>query len=294
MADRKQSLFEWIMNFFLLKILVGIIVIGGSVAFVNWAFTALLAKTNLNNDLKNALPLFASAGIGLVTYIKLFRLYEKRQIDELSARFFIRDALSGFLIGAGLQGFIVLILFFTGNYSVQHLNRITILLPALSTSVAAGFVAELLILGVLFRYIENITGTITALIFFVILFAILHGGEGTTFLSVTSTAAQAGFLLPAAFIATRRLWLPIFLHFAWDFTEPGIFGGINPGNSIDKTLITSNIRGQEILTGGNFGPQNSIQGLFLCVIAGVILLWIAKKRGNFIKGSSLQKNAGKP
>ena len=46
------------------------------------------------------------------------------------------------------------------------------------------------------------------------------------------------YFLPGIFLAAV-LWLPIFLHFAWDFAEPGVFGAINPGITIDQSLLTS-------------------------------------------------------
>ena len=77
--------------------------------------------------------------------------------------------------------------------------------------------------------------------------------------------------------------MPVFLHFAWDFAEPGIYGGINPGITIEKSLFTSNFTGPELLTGGQFGPGNSIQAAMFCLIAGLIFLWLAKRKNNFIK-----------
>jgi hypothetical protein len=35
---------------------------------------------------------------------------------------------------------------------------------------------------------------------------------------------ESGVLLAAAFVVTRRLWFPIGMHFAWNFTQGGIFG----------------------------------------------------------------------
>jgi membrane protease YdiL (CAAX protease family) len=113
---------------------------------------------------------------------------------------------------------------------------------------------------------------------------VLHSGtKGATFLSVLSTGIQAGFLLSSAYIFSRSLWLPIFLHFAWDFTEPGIYGAINPGNTIDASLFTSKITGPQLLTGGELGPQNSIQSAIFCLITGLLFLWLAKQKNNFTK-----------
>jgi hypothetical protein len=94
---------------------------------------------------------------------------------------------------------------------------------------------------------------------------------------------QAGFMLPAAYVFSRSLWLPIFLHFSWDFAEPGIFGGINPSTSITQSLFTSKITGSSLLTGGQTGPQDSLQSLILCLLTGVLFLLLAKRKNNFIK-----------
>jgi hypothetical protein len=72
------------------------------------------------------------------------------------------------------------------------------------------------------------------------------------------------------------------MHFAWDFAEPGIFGAINPGNSIEKSLFTCNVSGPDIFTGGPLGPDNSIESLLLCLMAGIFFLWLAWGGKNFI------------
>ena len=94
---------------------------------------------------------------------------------------------------------------------------------------------------------------------------------------------QAGFMLPAAYVFSRSLWLPVFLHFGWDFAEPGIFGGINPSTSITQGLLTSKIAGNSLLTGGETGPQDSLSSLLLCLVLGLVFLLLAKRKDNLIK-----------
>jgi uncharacterized protein len=80
---------------------------------------------------------------------------------------------------------------------------------------------------------------------------------------------QAGILLSAVYILNRGLCLLIFLHFSWDFAEPGIFGAINPANTVAQSLLTSKIAGSVFLTGGQFGSTkfNPITNtLFSCCI----------------------------
>lgn len=92
-------------------------------------------------------------------------------------------------------------------------------------------------------------------------------------------AIQAGLLLGAAYIYSGNLWFPIAIHFAWNFTQSTIFGANVSGNKISKTLITSKIQGAEWFTGGQFGPEGSIQATLFCFIATIILLVLSHREG---------------
>jgi len=280
-----QITLKKIIHFPLTKIIIGILVVGGSVAvFGEWTSRALLDKTQLTNELKNVIVGIIGVSVALLTYILLFRFYEKRQIRELSLAAFGKNALTGFLAGLILQSLVILVIYLAHGYSIIRVNPVLFLVPAFTSALTAGFVAEILIRGIIFRLMEEKLGTVIALIISALLFGLLHAGnKEATFLSVLSTTIQAGILLSAVYVFSRSLWLPIFLHFAWDFAEPGIYGGVNPGITIEKSLFTSKITGSELLTGGQFGPGNSIQAAIFCLITGLLFLWSAKRKNNFIK-----------
>ncbi len=280
-----QITLKKIIHFPLTKIIIGILVVGGSVAvFGEWTSRALLDKTQLTNELKNVIVGIIGVSVALLTYILLFRFYEKRQIRELSLAAFGKNALTGFLAGLILQSLVILVIYLAHGYSIIRVNPVLFLVPAFTSALTAGFVAEILIRGIIFRLMEEKLGTVIALIISALLFGLLHAGnKEATFLSVLSTTIQAGILLSAVYVFSRSLWLPIFLHFAWDFAEPGIYGGVNPGITIEKSLFTSKITGSELLTGGQFGPGNSVQAAIFCLITGLLFLWSAKRKNNFIK-----------
>jgi membrane protease YdiL (CAAX protease family) len=272
------------LHFFLVKIVVGIAAIAGIVFLTQTLGQNLLNKTSLTENGQNLILALLNSGLALAVYIFLFRVYEKRKITELSASNFFSFASIGFIIGFILQLLFVLCIYLFAQYSILNKNAITAVIPAFNTSFTAGFVAELLIVGVFFRLTEEKLGTFIALIILTIIFAIIHtNAKNATWLSVVNTALQSGVMLPATYIVSRSLWFTIFMHFAWDFAEPGIFGGINPGNSVNASLFTSKINGSEIITGGLNGPQNSIQAFIICLIVSIIFLSIAKKRNRFIK-----------
>jgi len=288
---KDQTALSKFLSFFLTKIIIGIAVVGGLVALVEWSGRSLLDKTQLTGDSKDVIVGITESVIALLSYSFLFSVYEKRKISELAKSAFWKNAVIGFVTGLFLQSAFILIIYLRGNYSVIGVNPVSFLLPAFSTSLTAGFVAEILIRGIFFRLTEEKLGTIVTLIICALIFAIMHlNVKGASILSVSSTAIEAGLLLSAGYIFSRSLWLPIFLHFAWDFAEPGVFGAINPGITINQSLLTSKIDGPLILTGGQLGPQNSIQSLLLCAIASLIFLWVARQKNNFIKPFWKRKN----
>jgi uncharacterized protein len=279
-----HSTLKKILHFPLTKIIIGSVVVGGAVALGETVSRFLLGKTQLSNELINLMVAIVDVLMALMSYVLLFRFYEKRKITELSLVAFFKNALIGFSAGIVLQSLFIVVIYLAGDYSITLVNPVSFLLPAFTTAFTAGFVAELLLRGIIFRLTEEKLGTVIALIIAVLFFAIMHSGsKNATLLSVLAASIQAGLLLSAAYVFTRTLWLSVFLHFAWDFAEPGIFGAINPGNTVEASLFTSKISGPEILTGGLNGPGNSIQSIIFCLITALIFLWLAKQKNNFIK-----------
>ncbi len=279
----QSALFKTILHFFLTKIVAGIVLVVAAVTLVECEFRSLLDYTSLSPVAKDIAVSATESAIALIIYILLFRLYEKRKIRELSASAFAANSFSGFVSGLSLQALFILIIFMAGGYTVLKINPAASLLPAFAASLTAGFVAEILFIGIFFRITEEKLGTVITLLIITILFGIFHfNAPGANALSITSTAVEAGLLIAAIFVYTRSLWAVIFFHFGWDLAEPGLFGGINPGMSINETLFTSKITGPAMLTGGETGPQNSIQALLICLAISLLLLWSAKSRNRFI------------
>jgi uncharacterized protein len=275
---------ERVLHFFITKMIIGVVVIVLLVAFIEWLRSSLLDKTNLPDDLKSFIVAVAEALIATAGYIFLFRAYDKRKIHELSGKAFLPGAATGFLTGILLQALFILMIFLFGTFLVVKVNSVESLVSPFAFALTAGFVAEIIMIGIVFRLLEQQTGTVIALVVFIILFAAMHVNvKGATIISVGATAMQAGWLLPAAYVYSRNLWLPVFLHCGWDFAEPGIFGAINPSSLVSQKLLTSKIAGNSLLTGGETGPQDSLTSLLLCFLLGLIFLTLAKRKNNWIR-----------
>jgi uncharacterized protein len=271
-------------SFFLVRIVIGAFALIATVAFTELIVYSATQLAKAGEVTASIITDTFNSLAALFVYILIFRLLERRKIEELSRNDLPKFAFLGFTLGLIIQSLFILIIYLNGGYRVVDINPFYFILHSLATALMAGFVAELLIRGVFFRILEEKLGTILTLIIAVIFFALAHmNKEGANWLSIAATTTEAGFMLSTAFIYSRSLWLPIFLHFAWDFVEPGIFGAINPGNSIKESWISSEITGSPLITGGSLGPQNSIQSLLICAITGIVFLWLAYRKKRFIK-----------
>ena len=76
---KTQTALSKFLSFFLTKIIIGVSLIVGVVALVEWLGRSLLAKTKLPDNSVNIIVAIAESALALLTYTFLFRLYEKRK-----------------------------------------------------------------------------------------------------------------------------------------------------------------------------------------------------------------------
>jgi hypothetical protein len=132
-------------------------------------------------------------------------------------------------------------------------------------------------------------GTVVALMVSAGFFGLIHmGNHGATVMSGVAIALEAGLLLAVSYAVVRNLWLPIGLHFGWNFAESGIFGSVVSGNAF-KGLFSTTLTGPDLLTGGKFGPEASVVAVAVCATAALVILVIAIRRGEW-KGLRLSIN----
>jgi membrane protease YdiL (CAAX protease family) len=90
-----------------------------------------------------------------------------------------------------------------------------------------------------------------------ILFGALHlGNPSATYLSSAITAGF-GILFGYAYLRSRDLWLPIGLHFGWNFTLP-VFGVNMSGLRIRVTGYEMSWSAGRLWSGGEYGPEASV------------------------------------
>lgn len=281
---KERNIGHKILFFPVTKILIGIIVVVGIYGVSQNLLSKLFKFVSTTKDLNNLIVGVISAILALIAYIFLYRFYEKREITEFSKTGIVKNLITGIILGVILQSLTILVIYLKGGYSVLSINPIIYIIPPLTMAFSSAIFEEILFRGILYRIIEEKLGSYIALLISALIFGALHLANPNSSLSAgIGLAIQAGLLLAAAYIYSRNLWFPIAIHFAWNFTQSAIFGANVSGNSISKTLITSKIEGAEWFTGGQFGPEGSIQATLFCLIATISLLVLSYRKGNLIK-----------
>jgi membrane protease YdiL (CAAX protease family) len=231
----------------------------------------------------NLLGACVVALVGAFAYVGFVRIVEKRPAAELSLPVAAAEVGKGTLLGALLFTATIGLIALFGFYRITGVNEWTVILPLLGMSIVSGVIEEVLIRGILFRTMEESLGTWLALLISALIFGLMHiANPNATLWSALAIAIEAGIMLAAAYTLTRRLWLPIGIHFAWNFVQGGVFGVAVSGNGV-RGLLQSTLSGPALLSGGEFGAEASIFAVIVCLAAGVYLIWAAWKKGNLLK-----------
>jgi hypothetical protein len=127
---------------------------------------------------------------------------------------------------------------------------------------------ELLFRGYGLQVLINAVGPWAAVLPVGVLFALLHGGNPhATWFGIANTAGF-GVLFGFAYCRTRDLWLPIGLHFGWNFALP-LLGANLSGLTMSVTGRTLVWKAGEVWSGGAYGPEAS-----LLTSVALVVLWV--------------------
>ena len=227
---------------------------------------------------------FVACLLGPAMYALYLRLVEKRGPTEFARAGAAGEFGLGLAIGALLFSVTIGTIALLGGYRVTAVRSdLSLLAVPLALSLGAGVLEEILARAVIFRLVEASLGSWIALVASAILFGLGHvNNPNATVFSGVAIVLEAGILLAAAYMLTRRLWLAIGIHVAWNFTQSGLFGVPTSGLALKGVLVSALI-GPPWLSGGAFGAEGSVVAVGWCVVAGVTLLVLAIRRGQLVR-----------
>lgn len=280
----KKNMGQKILHFPLVKIIAGLVVCLGTVRVGQALAQKALGLTGVDQDLKKLITGVFVAILAIAAYSFLFKFYENRRVTEFSINGLVKNLMIGIALGATLQALTILVIYIKGGYTVLAVNPAWFIIPPLTMAFTSAIVEEILLRGIVFRISEEKLGSYLSLLISAFLFGALHLlNPNSSITAAFGLAIQAGLLLGAAYIYSRSLWFPIALHFAWNFTQSAIFGATVSGSTTSKTLIASKIEGATWFTGGQFGPEGSVQAMLFCLIPTIILLVLSQKEVKIVK-----------
>jgi hypothetical protein len=212
-------------------------------------------------------------------YVLYVHVIERRAVVELGLKGAAATFARGALVGAGLFCLTMFFLWLAGVWRYTGIHDLDNILYPLVGALVAGCLEETLMRGAFFRILEESLGSWITLALSAVVFGLLHAfNPGAGVISTLAIMLEAGILLAAAYMYTRRLWFVIGLHAAWNFTEGGIFATSVSGGRIEGVLRVQ-FSGSAILTGGKFGPEASVVAVLVCLAAGIVFIQLARRNG---------------
>jgi membrane protease YdiL (CAAX protease family) len=116
---------------------------------------------------------------------------------------------------------------------------------------------EMLFRGYGFQFLVGRMGAWATVLPFGVLFGLMHGNNpNQSWLGLINTMAW-GIAFGYAFVRSGDLWLPIGLHFGWNWILP-LFGANLSGYTMGVTGLATRSTASVWWTGGNYGPEGGV------------------------------------
>ena len=256
-----------------------IFVIGGIILLIIYStilslgvYTASESDSYLIN-----IPIFLiTAVVLLLLYNLLIRYVEANDACKIAPRKDISSIGNGLFIGFSYFIIVTVTMSLCGYYHIKSIQfdwEKQLFSFTLFFLVAVS--EEIFFRGILFRMINRRWNIWAALVISALIFGGLHiFNDNATLWSSIAIAIEAGSLLGAAYAYSKNIWLPIGIHWIWNYTQGNILGFPVSGGDNVTSVITPEISGPQWLTGGSFGAEASV---IAAVIGLLISLWFIRK-----------------
>ena len=281
----------------LLRLIVAFAAIIGAVQLVRLlllpAIQSVFDPDDAATSLLRRIGIFLFAVLAYWAYV---RLVEKRGAREL--RIGPLPIALGAIAGSLLIAVAMLLMFALGAYEVNAYRGLQEgLLGVAGLIVVAAVLEELIYRCILFRILETAMGTVWALWLQSLVFALMHIAniEDRASTQELVTTVVAGTLIGAfwtlVFMHTRNLWVVAANHAAWNFTI--ILAGV-PLSGIEGwrqlAPLASECRdpacGPTWLTGGVFGPEDSLVTTVMVAASALAMLYWAKRKHRLMRAGA--------
>ncbi len=241
-----------------------------------------------NKDLLYLLiNLLSFAFTSLLVFFRV-KVIEKRSLCSIgfNKENYFKKYLLGFLIGLLMMSAVVLILLPLGCITIEEnpiqqigISALPSILIILLGWIIQGATEEIVTRGWLLNVLSNRYNIGVGLLISSTLFGLLHLGNPNINYIAVINIILVGVFYGLYVIKTNDLWAVCGMHTAWNFAQGNLFGFEVSGLNVSVgSLIDLNLVGNDMITGGVFGPEAGVVATFVLLMSIVILLFIDKKR----------------
>lgn len=193
--------------------------------------------------------------------VGIFRKFiDKKSMLSLGFKFkeYRNDLFAGMGWGFVLILIVFLVLWLSGIVNVTGIrfNPLSVFIYFILFIIVA-LNEEILMRGYILSNLMDSMNKYVALFFTSILFSVMHLINANASIFSTCNLFLAGILLGVYFIHKGNLWFPIGMHLTWNFFQGPVFG-FRVSGYVTDSIITQDITGSELITGGEFGMESSI------------------------------------
>ena len=216
----------------------------------------------------------------------MIRYVDRRSFSTFgfgSARL-IPDTILGLVIGLIWLALSLATLWLIGSLTLQPTGQLelsTLAIAALAMMLNT-VIQEVLARGYIFQTIQSQTNSNWAIIITSILFVLYHApafdGNWLPILNVFCT----GVLFGVAYYRTGNLWLPIAIHFTWNFLLGPVLGLSVSGQDLANDWHLFSQQRPSMLPGGAFGIEGSLVVTIVTILGVAALIrWYPRKSESF-------------
>ncbi len=208
----------------------------------------------------------------------MVRFIDRRSFISLgfSTDHWIRDLLLGFSVGTGWLALSVAILWLAHLMQVQPAVVMSgsFLAWTATALIINTATQEVLARSYIFQTIRSQTNATISVIATAALFMAYHAGAYHGSWLPAFNVFLAGILFGVAYQLTGNLWLPIGIHFIWNFLIGPVLGLTVSGNAqVWSRWQLMTVQGPTSLTGGAFGLEGGLV-VTLTTLLGIVALFI--------------------
>ena len=281
--EKKSPNFIWAIILSLIFMYGGSLI--GSLATVPLYLALLNVPLFFNNQnlLSLLITLFSFAFISLLVFFRV-KVIEKRSLSSIgfNKNNWLKKYSLGFLIGLVMMSIIVLILLLFGYITVEKnpiqpvgVSAISSVLVILFGWIIQGATEEIVTRGWLLNVLSTKYNIGVGLLISSTLFGLMHLTNPNVNYIAVINIILVGLFYGLYVIKTNDLWSVCGMHSAWNFAQGNIFGFEVSGLDVSVgSLIDLNLVGNNVITGGAFGPEAGIIATFILLVSIGILLFI--------------------